>query len=158
AGIHWPVYPEIAERLGFKGSYDFETAAIGKKPRETIQLEAFVERSFAIFDKVKPEPSEFTIFKSAAYRWLSNQTNGKKRASATTPRSTNPYTGLPDRQVWRQSIERIEPQAVDPVQGAPFKLDRKTKIATAGSCFAQHISRTLAARGFNYLIAEQAPE
>lgn len=47
---------------------------------------------------------------------------------------------------------------VDPVAPPRFVIDRGSKIATAGSCFAQHISRSLLQHGFNYYVAEQAPE
>jgi hypothetical protein len=43
---------------------------------------------------------------------------------------------------------------VDPVVSAPFTLKREDKVATAGSCFAQHIARTLVKHGFNYYVPE----
>ena len=39
-----------------------------------------------------------------------------------------------------------------------FTLERKTKVATAGSCFAQHIARTLNKSGFGYFVAETGKE
>lgn len=39
----------------------------------------------------------------------------------------------------------------------PFLIDREDKVATAGSCFAQHIARTLSAQGFGYLVTETGP-
>ena len=47
-------------------------------------------------------------------------------------------------------------EVVDPVVSMPFRIDRHEKVATAGSCFAQHIGRHLAARGFSLLITERA--
>ena len=38
-----------------------------------------------------------------------------------------------------------------------FPIDRTMPIATAGSCFAQHIGRAMRTRGFNVLDAEPAP-
>ncbi len=67
--------------------------------------------------------------------------------------STNPYRGLPDSAFWRRAVA-IKPHEVDPVVEARFRIGREDRVATAGSCFAQHISRTLAARGFNYLVTE----
>jgi hypothetical protein len=43
---------------------------------------------------------------------------------------------------------------VDPVVCAPFTIGRRDAIATAGSCFAQHISQTLVKQGFHYLVTE----
>jgi hypothetical protein len=43
---------------------------------------------------------------------------------------------------------------VDPVGQVPWQIAKSDKVATAGSCFAQHISRTLRQQGFQYLVAE----
>jgi hypothetical protein len=37
---------------------------------------------------------------------------------------------------------------------AKFTIDRSDRIATAGSCFAQHIAQRLSASGFHYLVTE----
>ena len=39
-----------------------------------------------------------------------------------------------------------------------FAILPKHKVVTAGSCFAQHFSRALTARGYSWLDAEPAPE
>ena len=70
---------------------------------------------------------------------------------------TNPYASLPPRCFWRRSVERIEPFAIDPVCNPSFAIDKADRVATAGSCFAQHISRSLAGSGFNYYVVERAP-
>ncbi len=46
---------------------------------------------------------------------------------------------------------------VDPVTTPLFTVERTDQVATAGSCFAQHLSRTLKSHGFTYFVAEQAP-
>jgi len=66
----------------------------------------------------------------------------------------NPYRGLPDHQFWRRSISRIEPHRLDPVVTTRFQIDPNSKVATAGSCFAQNISRKLRQIGFNYYVPE----
>lgn len=65
----------------------------------------------------------------------------------------NPYRGRPDYTFWKQSISNTM-GSIDPVVNAPFTIGRNNAIATAGSCFAQHISRTLVAKGFKYLVTE----
>lgn len=45
----------------------------------------------------------------------------------------------------------------DPVVEARFRLTRTDRIATAGSCFAQHIARTIVSSDFNYFVSEKAP-
>ena len=42
--------------------------------------------------------------------------------------------------------------------GADIPPPPEDRIATAGSCFAQHISRSLSGAGFRYLVTEPAPE
>jgi hypothetical protein len=68
--------------------------------------------------------------------------------------STHPYAGLPDHAFWARSIARTPISEVDPVVAVPFRLTPNDRIATAGSCFAQHISRCLQGNGFNYLVTE----
>jgi hypothetical protein len=67
---------------------------------------------------------------------------------------TNPYKHLPDHQFWRRAISCVEPHLVDPVVAPKFQIARQDRVATAGSCFAQHMSRRLAAIGFNYFVTE----
>jgi len=71
-------------------------------------------------------------------------------------KSTCPYYGLNDYQYWRKSVAGLEPSKVDPFNKTPFIIKKTDKIATAGSCFAQHVARYLKNSGYNYYIAEQA--
>lgn len=68
--------------------------------------------------------------------------------------AVHPYQSLPDHCFWRRSIAGVPSGDVDPVVRAKFRIKRSDRIATAGSCFAQHISRHLALSGFNYLVTE----
>lgn len=67
---------------------------------------------------------------------------------------SNPYQGAPDYRMWRRAISNVEPHRVDPVVAPRFLITRSDKFATAGSCFAQHISRRLTALDFSYFIPE----
>lgn len=72
----------------------------------------------------------------------------------------HPYRGLPNHQYWRHAVERQDDWlAVDPIveTDKTLKLYTDTKVATAGSCFAQHIARSLLKQGFHYLLAETPP-
>lgn len=69
----------------------------------------------------------------------------------------NPYSFLPDHAFWRRSISSLHLGDVDPVTSIPFKLAQSDRIATIGSCFAQHISNTIVREGYNYLVTERAP-
>ncbi|PPD23211.1 MAG: GSCFA domain-containing protein [Methylocystis sp.] len=67
---------------------------------------------------------------------------------------THPYSKRPDYALWRRAVADVAPGELDPVVEAPFRLGLREKIATAGSCFAQHIGRYLKSSGCNYLITE----
>jgi hypothetical protein len=67
---------------------------------------------------------------------------------------TNPYSGLKDYQFWRRSVSAREVHLFDPVVHPRFRIEPSSKVATAGSCFAQHISRRLSGIGFNYYTPE----
>jgi hypothetical protein len=70
----------------------------------------------------------------------------------------HPYSHLPDHQFWRRSISNIAPHEVNPVVNPRFRISAADKVATAGSCFAQHISRRLSAMGFNYFVPENGED
>ena len=74
----------------------------------------------------------------------------------------NPYSGLPDHAFWDRSVGSLPLFALDPMVGPPVpaerRLTRQTRIATAGSCFAQHIADRLQASGYHYLVTEEAPD
>lgn len=69
----------------------------------------------------------------------------------------HPYEGLPNVAFWNRSVSGRPSEDVDPVTDVPFQVGRDDRVVTAGSCFAQHISRALMKRGFNYLVTETAP-
>lgn len=68
----------------------------------------------------------------------------------------HPYAGLPQYQFWNSSISAIEPHLIDPVTHPRFTISRDARVATAGSCFAQHISSAISKAGFNYFVVESA--
>lgn len=64
------------------------------------------------------------------------------------------YSRQPDYCFWRRSLDIPDLGHYDPVVEFPFSISRSQKVATAGSCFAQHISRHLRNSNFSYLITE----
>ncbi|MES2497198.1 MAG: GSCFA domain-containing protein [Pseudomonadota bacterium] len=67
---------------------------------------------------------------------------------------TSPYSGLPDHHFWRRSIQSVESHLLDPVVRGRFQIGASDRIATAGSCFAQHIARRLQQLGNYYFVTE----
>lgn len=65
-----------------------------------------------------------------------------------------PYRTISRTAYWRDSVAKVRPEDLDPVINPRFTFTGQTKIATAGSCFAQHIARYLKTVGDNYLVTE----
>lgn len=70
---------------------------------------------------------------------------------------SSPYSDLPGRAYWRTGVVERENIVQSDLYIPKFKITRKHRIATAGSCFAQHVGRTLRRAGFNVLDAEPGP-
>jgi hypothetical protein len=66
----------------------------------------------------------------------------------------HPYRDLPDYCFWRRAVSAVLASEVDPVLATKFTIRRSDRIATAGSCFAQHISRHLETSGYNFFVTE----
>jgi hypothetical protein len=68
----------------------------------------------------------------------------------------NPYKEKADHCFWSRAVASPAPSAIDPLVGH-FQLARDARIATMGSCFAQHLSRHVEKKGLNYFVPESAP-
>lgn len=98
----------------------------------------------------------------AARRWFAARLPdlAARAAAAPTPtaparpRAANPYSALPAAAFWKQAVATVPAAEFDPVSAVRFRIGRHDRVATAGSCFAQHISRRLQAGGFNFLQTE----
>ena len=69
----------------------------------------------------------------------------------------NPYIGLPPRAFWRTGVAEESPFDVKDIYRRKFEIGADDKIATAGSCFAQHIGRVLKRSGYSVLDFEPPP-
>src|SRR5437588_170292 len=67
----------------------------------------------------------------------------------------NPYRGRPEYTFWKEGVTRQAESGVDPIVRGAFKIRRQDRIATAGSCFAQHISQTIVTKGYRYFVTEK---
>lgn len=68
----------------------------------------------------------------------------------------HPYSNLPDRNFWRKFVSDLPWRDVCLNDQPKFILTKKDRVATAGSCFAQHISRYMTKVGLFPYIAEPA--
>lgn len=145
----WPKYPPIAERLGLKGGMAFKL----HDPHGAMTLDKFVSvcyDGYAQYDRGSIESLNVPIGSFGKQLGFAGERSAR-------PSSRNPYAGAPKLQFWKNAVAKIAPGSVDPVVGPRFKIAPEDKVATAGSCFAQHIARTLKASGFNYFVPEQPP-
>jgi hypothetical protein len=69
----------------------------------------------------------------------------------------SPYADLPDRAFWSRGVAQRDPSDLLALYTPKFGLTSLDFIATAGSCFAQHVGRTLRGAGFNLIDAETLP-
>lgn len=72
--------------------------------------------------------------------------------------TSNPYEGLPGYRFWRSGVAEASPLNMDGIYQRKWWIGNSDQIATAGSCFAQHIARFMRANAFNVLDCEPAPE
>lgn len=70
--------------------------------------------------------------------------------------SQNPYSALPKSAFWRSGVADVHYANLSDLW-QPMQIARTDRIATAGSCFAQHIGNNLACRGANFIDMEPAP-
>ncbi|HWA90307.1 MAG TPA: GSCFA domain-containing protein [Rhizomicrobium sp.] len=71
--------------------------------------------------------------------------------------TNNPYEKLPPDAFWRSAVSGRTVENLGNIHRPKFPIRRTSKIAMAGSCFAQQLSRHLRARGFQVLDLEPPP-
>lgn len=69
----------------------------------------------------------------------------------------HPYADLPDTAFWKTGVEKADRQRFPGLYEPRLRLTKDVPVATAGSCFAQHIGTWLRAAGCRLLDAEPAP-
>ena len=70
----------------------------------------------------------------------------------------HPYAGLPREHFWRTGVAQSTPFFLNGIYSKKFEMSQSDKIATAGSCFADHVSRYLKTFGYNVIDVEPAPD
>jgi hypothetical protein len=69
----------------------------------------------------------------------------------------HPYTNLPEQAFWKTAVAEFNSRQIDLAWKPKSLISRETKIITVGSCFAQHISKSLKENRFSWLDSEPAP-
>lgn len=69
---------------------------------------------------------------------------------------SNPYKNIDDVCFWSRAMSNPAPGHIDPVTTSEL-IHPHHKVATMGSCFAQHLARHIQAAGLTYFVPEQPP-
>lgn len=69
----------------------------------------------------------------------------------------SPYQGLPRDRFWRFGVASAASAAPPGIYKPKWLISQTEKVATAGSCFAQHVGRQLKANGFALMDVEPPP-
>lgn len=70
----------------------------------------------------------------------------------------NPYNSLEPRAFWSPAVAKRHMLDIAELWRPKFEIEPRSRVATYGSCFAQHFGRALAARGYSWQQTESAPE
>jgi hypothetical protein len=68
-----------------------------------------------------------------------------------------PYTSLEPNRFWRTGVSETHPLTAKNLYTKKFPISHTDRIATAGSCFAQHVTNQLRAKGFSVMDVEPRP-
>lgn len=69
----------------------------------------------------------------------------------------NPYESLPQSAFWKPAVAERGMLEIGGLWQPKFAISSQTRIATYGSCFAQHIGKALKSRGYSWNVTETAP-
>ena len=166
AGPVWPVYPEIGRVLGCEGSYIFKAGDPYYAPNQPIKawnLRPFIDASYEAYSRHAVEHFDFQREQVPVYRDFLADLKQRYTTVPATPVSegalgNHPYRGLPKHRYWRDAVTPVPYQQLDPVTKVPFTFSTSSKLAVAGSCFAQRLCRRLRDGGFNLLRTEPVSE
>lgn len=69
----------------------------------------------------------------------------------------HPFENLEPGAFWKSGVEQADPERMAGLYQRKWAIGPDDRVATAGSCFAQHISRHMRACGFRVMDLEPAP-
>lgn len=70
---------------------------------------------------------------------------------------SHPYETLPEESFWRTAVADRDALEIAGLWKPRYPIKRRSRIVTAGSCFAQHFSKALVARRYRWLDFEPGP-
>lgn len=69
----------------------------------------------------------------------------------------HPFENLEPQAFWKSGVEQADPERMAGLYRRKWPIGAGDRVATAGSCFAQHISRHMMASGYQVMDVEPAP-
>ena len=129
---------------------DFKQEYVNIKKGDTYYYQAVTDAYGRVVDEALSGSDFLNSFRQNFDNLLAIDTKGNSNES--------PYSDLPDKNFWKLAVSEKFPLSIEGLYVKKFAIDFETKIATCGSCFAQHISKRLFKRGYNFLDFEKAPE
>lgn len=157
----------------FKEVLDSHPIRTGEDRLRLWELQCSVTREFARSSGFKVIESPASVFGADGYLATDchgrDPTHGNLRYGQAVIRNllelgdalevpgpgAHPYASLPDYSYWHKAVSAVAPGALEPMLNPKFRIRKEDRVATAGSCFAQHISKRLRASGFNYFATER---
>lgn len=70
----------------------------------------------------------------------------------------NPYSSLPQDAFWKTAVAQRHFSEINNLWKPRFNLEKHSKVSTYGSCFAQHIGKSLRKNGYSWFITEPRPK
>jgi hypothetical protein len=69
----------------------------------------------------------------------------------------HPFETLGPEAFWKSGVAEADPGRMADIYRRKWAIRPDDRVATAGSCFAQHISRAMRSAGFSVMDVEPAP-
>lgn len=79
------------------------------------------------------------------------------QAKAGADGTRSPYRGRPPHTFWRSAVTGRTVETLEDMYAKKWPISPDDRVATAGSCFAQHIARNMRANGYSVIDTEPAP-
>lgn len=116
-------------------------------------LRTFIDLRFRAYDSVK---GDIHLDPAEKARFLAGL-QADRAADTRITAAKNPYAGRPRRHMWANAVAQPAREEVAPTAKLQAFIGKETKVSTAGSCFAQHIAKTMAKNGLCYHVTETGP-
>ena len=127
---------------------------------DLVQQYQWLERNPEVYDRIVRNATAFAARQLNTARALEQIRTIVTRLSGASEgaiRSESPYGQLPASRFWKNSVAAYSLRELPDLYRPKFPISRTTRLVTAGSCFAQHITHQLKQRGYVLLDGEPAP-